>query len=78
MAKPAGLDTRPSQPRSEIGFAGLTNAEIAARKLVSRGTVKTHPLHIYAFGAVRDQAPGVVRLGSKRQPSVARDAARRH
>jgi DNA-binding NarL/FixJ family response regulator len=52
---PDGLTRREAQVLSEIG-AGLSNAEIARKLVISDTTVKTHINHLLAKTAARDRA----------------------
>jgi DNA-binding NarL/FixJ family response regulator len=56
---PDGLTPREAEVLALIA-EGLTNAEIAARLVVSAATVKTHVNHIFAKANVRDRAQAVV------------------
>jgi DNA-binding NarL/FixJ family response regulator len=55
---PDGLTPREAEVLALIG-AGLTNAEIADRLVVSAATVKSHVNHIFAKAGVRDRAQAV-------------------
>jgi DNA-binding NarL/FixJ family response regulator len=52
---PDGLTRREAQVLSEIA-AGLSNAEIARKLVISDTTVKTHINHLLAKTAARDRA----------------------
>ena len=56
---PDGLTPREAEVLALIA-AGLTNAEIADRLVVSGATVKTHVNHIFAKTGARDRAAAVV------------------
>jgi DNA-binding NarL/FixJ family response regulator len=56
---PDGLTPREAEVLALIA-AGLTNAEIADRLVVSAATVKTHVNHIFAKTGARDRAQAVV------------------
>ncbi|HEX5619057.1 MAG TPA: response regulator transcription factor [Solirubrobacteraceae bacterium] len=56
---PDGLTPREAEVLGLIA-AGLTNAEIADRLVVSAATVKTHVNHIFAKTGARDRAAAVV------------------
>jgi DNA-binding NarL/FixJ family response regulator len=56
---PDGLTPREAEVLALIA-AGLTNAEIADRLVVSAATVRTHVNHIFAKADVRDRAQAVV------------------
>jgi DNA-binding NarL/FixJ family response regulator len=56
---PDGLTPREAEVLGLIA-AGLTNAEIADRLVVSGATVKTHVNHIFAKTGARDRAAAVV------------------
>jgi DNA-binding NarL/FixJ family response regulator len=49
----------------ELAVQGLSNPEIAARLFVSRGTVKTHLVHVYAKLQVANRTE-LARLAAER------------
>ena len=63
VAQPGtSLDALTSREREVLAFIGqgMTNGEIAARLVVSEGTVKTHVNHLFTKLQLRDRAAAVV------------------
>jgi len=57
---------------AHLAAEGLTNPQIGARCLMSRGTVKTHLAHVYAKLGVANRTE-LATLAAERAPTAARN-----